>query len=132
MIDVVVIGGGPSGLVAAARLARAGLDVTVLEEHREIGAPTHCTGIVSMEMAELVKVPDSIVLGRPTMARLHGPGGGRCEVRWSGPGREELLTIDRGAFDRMLAEQAVSAGAIVQTGSPVQELKVDAIGAGDV
>ena len=37
MIDVVIIGGGPAGLLAARRLAEAGCDVIVLEEHRHIG-----------------------------------------------------------------------------------------------
>lgn len=128
MIDVVIIGAGPAGLLAAGRLARTGLDVMVLEEHAEIGTPTHCTGVVSAEMAELVKIPDSLVLGRPTIARLHGPGGGCCEVRWSGPGREELLVIDRAAFDRMLAEQAVSAGAVVRTATPAEDVSADADG----
>jgi digeranylgeranylglycerophospholipid reductase len=128
VIDTVIIGAGPAGLLAARRLARAGLDVTVLEEHAEIGAPTHCTGIVSAEMAELVKIPDSFVLGRPTMARLHGPGGAACQVGWSGPGREELLVIDRASFDRMLAEQAISAGAVVRTATPAEDLTVDAAG----
>src|SRR5262249_3246887 len=43
-------------------------------------------------------------------------------------GREELLVIDRAAFDRMLAEQAVSAGAIVRTAAHAQDLAVDAAG----
>jgi geranylgeranyl reductase family protein len=128
VIDIAVIGGGPAGLLAAGRLARAGLDVSVLEEHAQIGVPTHCTGIVSMEMADLVKVPESLILGRPTIARLHGPGGARCEVPWSGPGREELLVIDRAEFDRMLAEQAMAAGAVVRTNSRVQDLAIDAGG----
>ncbi|GAA0420284.1 oxidase [Acrocarpospora corrugata] len=35
--DVVVVGGGPAGLTAAARLAAAGLTVTILDEQPELG-----------------------------------------------------------------------------------------------
>jgi geranylgeranyl reductase family protein len=125
MIDVAVIGGGPAGLLAATRLARSGLDVILLEEHGEIGTPTHCTGIVSDEMGELAKIPESLVLGRPTVARLQGPDDARCEVPWNHAEREELLVIDRGAFDRSLAEQAVAAGAVLRTDAGADSVSVD-------
>ena len=53
MIDVAVVGAGLAGLLTAARCAESGLDVLLLEEHARIGRPTHCTGIVSLEPAEL-------------------------------------------------------------------------------
>jgi flavin-dependent dehydrogenase len=44
MHDIVIVGGGPAGLHAGARLARAGFRAAVLEEHPSIGEPVHCTG----------------------------------------------------------------------------------------
>ncbi|MEM4528349.1 MAG: NAD(P)/FAD-dependent oxidoreductase [Desulfurococcaceae archaeon] len=42
--DVIIIGAGPAGLSLAAEIK--GLDVLIIEEHRRIGLPLHCTGLV--------------------------------------------------------------------------------------
>ena len=129
MRDVAVVGGGPAGLSAAKRCAEAGLDVVVLEEHARIGQPTHCTGIVSLETAALAKIPDDLILKRLARARLTSPGEERCEVEWDREGSEQILVIDRAAFDRGLAEAAAAAGAAIETGAHVDEI---ATGAGGV
>jgi geranylgeranyl reductase family protein len=124
VIDVAVIGGGPAGLLTAARLAASGLDVVLLEEHATIGEPVHCTGILSLEAAELAKIPDDIVLNRLTRARLFGPKGARSHHEWVASGTETILAVDRAAFDAQLARQAAAAGAEVLTGVRVEDVKV--------
>jgi digeranylgeranylglycerophospholipid reductase len=119
-MDVVIVGGGPAGLLAATRCAEAGLDVLVFEEHSTIGEPTHCTGIVSLETAEFAKVPEEIILSRLSRARFHAPDGQTYELAWEAP--EQILAIDRAAFDRELARQARAAGAQVQTGTRVESV----------
>lgn len=124
MIDLAIVGAGPAGLLTASRCAEAGVDVLVLEEHARIGVPTHCTGIVSLETTDFAKIPDNLVLGRLTRARMVAPGGASAEVEWDGPGNEEILVIDRAAFDARLAAQAVAAGAGVRTSAPVDAISV--------
>lgn len=123
VIDVAVVGGGPAGLLAAARLADAGLDVALFEEHAEIGTPTHCTGIVSLETAELAKIPDDLVLARLRRARVLGPRGGEARHEWT-RGEDGIVALDRGGFDRNLAAQARGAGVAVRTGTPVRDVEV--------
>jgi digeranylgeranylglycerophospholipid reductase len=129
MHDLAIVGGGPAGLLTARRCAETGLDVAVFEEHAEIGAPTHCTGIVSQETADLAKFPDDVILGRLQLARLVSPGGSSCEVRWTASGGEEILVVDRAQFDRGLADQARRAGAVIRVGARVNAIEVRA---GDV
>ena len=45
--DVVVIGAGPAGGYLAGKVAAAGYDVALVEEHREIGEPIQCGGLVT-------------------------------------------------------------------------------------
>lgn len=123
MIDVAIVGAGPAGLLAASRLADAGLDVTVFEEHPRVGEPTHCTGIVSLETAELAKIPDDLVLARLRHARLHGPAGAAAHHEWTSA--DAILAIDRAAFDRGLAAQAMAAGAVVETATGVRDIDVE-------
>jgi digeranylgeranylglycerophospholipid reductase len=122
VIDVVIVGGGPAGLLTAARLAECGLDVVLLEEHAHIGAPVHCTGIVSLEAAELAKISDDVVLGRLSRARFVGPGGVTAQHEWIGG--EAILAIDRGAFDAELARHAGAAGAVIRTATRAHDVEV--------
>jgi geranylgeranyl reductase family protein len=118
--DVIVVGAGPAGLYAALCLVREGLDVVVLEEHADVGAPTHCTGLMSAESLELYKFPDEIVLNRPTVCRVASPRGSVAEL---GRGLEEIVVVDRRGFDRALAASATDAGATVVTGARVDAIE---------
>jgi geranylgeranyl reductase family protein len=121
MRDVIVIGAGPAGLFAAQALVREGLDVLVLEEHPDVGVPTHCTGVVSAEIHDLFKVPDDIVLHRPSRCRVVAPGG--VAATFDAPG-EEVLVLDRAGLDRALAARAMQAGATLALGRRVESVAV--------
>src|SRR4051812_16713563 len=105
--DVLVVGGGPAGLYAAWRMAAAGFSVLVCEEHREIGLPVHCTGVLSAATFDEFPVPRDAILNALDAVRFVSPAG--LQVRYTPP-RAEAVVIDRGRFDQGLAEQARAAG----------------------
>src|SRR5256886_13842364 len=125
--DVIVVGAGPAGLYSALRTAEAGLDILVLEEHTEIGAPTHCTGIVSGETNQLYKIPGEVVLNRPSSCLVVSPGGNVAELEDPG---EEIAVLDRAAFDRALATSVVEAGGGVRTGGGIDAVSGGGEGGG--
>ena len=119
MRDVIVVGAGPAGLYSALLLAEEGFDVAVLEEHAEPGTPTHCTGIISDEVSDLFKVPDSLILNRPTLCTILSPAGTAVPFGSNGEG---IAVIDRGQFDAELALAARRAGVDLRTGFRVDRV----------
>ncbi len=102
------MGAGPAGSRCARNLAAAGLNVALLEEHRRIGVPSHCSGLVSPRTLQEADVQEPIVANRLTGVYVHTAGGG--ELALSG-GYTRALTIDRVRLDEALCEQAQASGA---------------------
>jgi geranylgeranyl reductase family protein len=111
--DVIVVGAGPAGLMAARALAAAGRAVLVLEEHERIGYPVHCTGLVGLEAFDELSLPRAPIRAVLTRAAFHGPDEPTPD---KGPvfvdtDRIRAAVVDRGEFDSALAAQASARGA---------------------
>jgi len=119
--DAVVVGGGPCGSLAAWRLAKLGVDVTVLEEHKEIGLPSHCAGHVSVNGLEhlRLRLPHEIFENEICGAVFYSPSGLEFRVQRSSP---VTRVLNRELLDKHLAALAEKAGAQYFTGSRVKSL----------
>ncbi len=110
--DVLVVGAGPAGSTAAYELARRGHSVVVAEEHRRIGHPVQCAGLVSRRVLELAGT-EKMVLTPVHGATVLSPRLRAIEFRAPEP---RAFVIDRAGLDVHLADRAARAGAEYRTG----------------
>lgn len=106
-----IIGAGPAGSYAAYLLARAGQEVTIYEEHKCIGEPVQCTGIVTSSIREHIGIRESIILNEIQKARVIAKNDDSVEFRFSEPN----LILDRARFDKFMALKAIESGAYMMT-----------------
>jgi digeranylgeranylglycerophospholipid reductase len=123
MLDIVVIGGGPGGLFAAQHLAASGLRTQVVEEHPVVGAPVHCTGVLARDAFAEFGLPADACLNEVRTARFVSPSG--LSVSHSTT-TVEAVVIDRGVFDRMLADRARAAGVLIEQGRRATDITTNA------
>jgi len=108
--DVVVVGAGPAGSIAAWKLAENDLDVIVLEKKQEIGTPKRCAeGINILGLTGVgVELDDRWAVNEINGAHLYAPSGKKLPI-------DNLKTtgyvLERKIFEKDLAKKAIQAGA---------------------
>ena len=116
--DFVVAGGSIAGLTFAAEAAKRGARVLVAEEHREIGEPEKCDGLVSLRGLRKCGYPpgEDVIQSKISAAVIHSPSDRRLAIDAS---PLEVVVLDRSAYDKQVSQVAASSGAEVRTGMRV-------------
>jgi digeranylgeranylglycerophospholipid reductase len=119
--DIAVAGGGPVGCFVAEQLASKGRHVAVFEEHRTIGEPVHCAGLVTQRVFDISKCSQTgIVQNKIYGACIHSPAGSTLTI---GGEKVHGLVINRQRFDETLSQNAQTAGSELLTGYKVVSAK---------
>lgn len=104
--DVAVIGGGPSGAVAAEELARAGHSTILIE--RNLANVKPCGGAIPLGLIEEFSIPDELVEKKLSRMSVRSPRGRIISMNMP---NGYVGMVRRERFDRYLREKAVTAGA---------------------
>ena len=105
---ITIVGAGPSGSYLASMLAKENREVTLVEEHPEVGNPIQCTGILSSSSNALnIKIPNKLIVNKIKRVELISPDKNSVTFNL----KEDDLILDRKELDKHLAEEAVKNGA---------------------
>ncbi len=117
--DVIVIGAGPAGSIAARTIAQAGLAVLLLEKRQEIGSPVRCGEAAGRETVEkFIPLDPKWIAAEIDTFSVSNPQGDMVVM----PPLEQTLVLERKIFDRELAHSAARAGAEVIVKARVTDL----------
>jgi digeranylgeranylglycerophospholipid reductase len=124
--DVLVIGGGPAGALAAKTAVEKGLSALIVEKRPAIGAPVRCAeGIGKEALLEFIEPDPRWISAEMTGAGIVAPDGFFMKLESSMAGSKVGYVLDRKFFDRELVWKAAEAGADVavkaRAASPIME-----------
>ena len=112
--DILIVGGGPAGALAARTAAEKGLSACLVEKRPAIGAPVRCAEGIGMEaLAEFIAPDRKFISAEMTGAAIVAPDGFTMKLESALAGNKVGYIIDRKIFDRELVWKAAEAGADV-------------------
>ncbi len=121
--DVIVVGGGPAGSMAAFNAAEGGASVCILEKDRDIGYPVRCGEAVGeLGLKQFVDIQPQWIAASITDFRLVSPNGTKIDTSFAG---QKGFILHRRIFDYDLCRKAASAGAHVFTKAYVNGLIIE-------
>ncbi len=126
MIDVIVAGGGPTGLMLASELRLHGVHVVVLEKDAE---PTRIVRALGLHARSIEIMDQRGLLDRFLALGQQYPAGGFAGISRPAPRLDTsvpyTLGIPQPVVDRLLAEHAIEAGAEIRRGRELTGLSQD-------
>ena len=112
--DILVIGGGPAGAIAAKTAVEKGLSACLVEKRPAIGAPVRCAeGIGKEALHEFIDPDPCWISAEMTGASIVAPDGFLMKLESQLAGNKVGYILDRKIFDRELVWKAAEAGADV-------------------
>ncbi len=120
--DIIVVGAGPAGSMAARFAAEQGVSVMMMEKDRDVGYPVRCGEAISKAGVEEFITPDNKWI-TATISRfsLNSPDGTEAVIEFGDAG----FVLERRIFDYELAKTAAKAGAEILTRAYVNGLIVE-------
>lgn len=124
--DIAIVGAGPAGSCAAweALQGEPETSVSIFEEHHQIGKPVHCSGLISLEGLQKLKInmgeiDRKICQNKIRRARFVGPNFKSFEID---RGSYSMGVIDRISLDCLLAERTKEFGCSYYLGHRVTKI----------
>ena len=106
--DIIVVGAGPSGSMAARFAAEQGVSVLMLEKDRDVGYPVRCGEAVSEAgITEFIDIDKRWISTEINNFSFIAPNGDEVLL----PLTDKGYILERKIFDYALAESAAHAGA---------------------
>jgi len=120
--DIVVVGAGPAGSLAAREAAKKGASVLVLDRRKELGAPVRCGEGLGAKYPEKfgIKLSQGAISAHINGARVIAPNL-KDDIIIKTPETKGYV-LDRKVFDKDLAKDAARAGASVFSKAEVYDL----------
>jgi geranylgeranyl diphosphate/geranylgeranyl-bacteriochlorophyllide a reductase len=109
--DVIVVGGGPSGSIAAQKAAEGGAKVLLIDKSGRIKP---CGGAVPPRLIRDYAIPADLIVARIDSARIISPSGRLAHMPVDG---SYVGMVDREHFDEYLRARAADCGATRETAS---------------
>ncbi len=119
-MDIIIVGAGPVGCYLAYLLAKKGYNVKVYEEHKEIGKPLQCSGVVSENgLKNLNLYKRKFILSKVSEFRLHSFK--TClKLKLK---KTKICILNRVEFDKYLARLAENKSVCIELGKRVKIIK---------
>lgn len=121
--DIIIVGGGVSGLSAALSASSNGAQTLVLERKKEIGETVRCGEFFpslnearnlfpdAKTLEKFYPIPNNLISNKTKGIRVFSPQNRKYELSFDG------LVLRRGNFEKSLGDAATKAGADVRTGT---------------
>ncbi|MFO7448344.1 MAG: NAD(P)/FAD-dependent oxidoreductase [Ignavibacteriaceae bacterium] len=120
--DIIVVGAGPAGSVAARFAAEQGVSVLMLEKDRDVGYPVRCGEAISKRgVAQFIEPDSKWICAEINKFSLTSPDGSEVVIEFDDSG----YVLERRIFDYELAKMAANAGAEILTRAYVNGLIFD-------
>ena len=118
--DVIIVGGGPAGSMAAIEISKSGYSACILEKDRDIGMPVRCGEAIGYTgLNQFFKPKPSWIASEIKGAILVSPQNHQINVDFK---KETGYILNRRIFDYDLSRIAVKNGAEVYTKAYVKDV----------